>query len=144
MVQFSYLSFTSLFLIPFEFIILALLTLGVARKQVYFIISKTINFSFNINGMTIKLFPMFSVFSGIAMTMIYHELIDLQAQKDGHGHENGINQGEYEKILYHKFRNLLVHATNVFLVVQCWLAARGYESYMAAKLKFEDQKKAED
>ena len=118
MASFSYLWFTSILLIPFEFIVLALLTLGVARKQVYFVINWTINLSFNLNGMTIKLFPTFSLFSAMAMFFVYHELIDLQAQKESHdASDNHFNEGEYQRLLYHKYRNLLIHATNLVLVL---------------------------
>ena len=61
---------------------------------------------------------MFAVFSAIGMVFLYHDIMELSHGKDGHNKEDkGVfNSGEYQRQLYHKYRNLLIHVTNVVLV----------------------------
>ena len=73
----SYLSFVSLFLIPFQMILLALLSIGVARKQIHFVVDKVINFHLNVNGMELKFFPSFAVMSSISMAYGYLAIVSL-------------------------------------------------------------------
>ena len=135
----SYLSFVSLFLIPFQMILLALLSIGVARKQIHFVVDKVINFHLNVNGMELKFFPSFAVMSSISMAYGYLAIVSLQEQ--GH-HSESNDQGEYNRILYMNYRNLLIHLSNVILVFQVSVVAKKYHIYMATKKELADIKKA--
>ena len=73
----SYLAFVSLFLLPTQMIILALLSIGVARKQIHFVVEKVINVSVNVNGIIIKLYPTFALMSLVSMFYIYLSLVSL-------------------------------------------------------------------
>ena len=137
----SYTSLVSLVLVPFEFLLLILLSLGLARKQVYFVIDKVVNFSLNINGIQIKLFPFFGVVSAFLFSSIYMSIAELQHEKEEHGDDRTLNQGEYEKNLFHKYRNMLIHLTQIILVFQVYLSARKYEVYMKARNAFEEEEK---
>ena len=87
----TYTSLVSLVLVPFEFVLLILLSLGLARRQVYFVIDKVINFSININGIVIKLFPFFGVLSAFVFSSIYLSIANLQNEKEEHGDEHTLN-----------------------------------------------------
>ena len=140
MSQISYTSLVSLILVPFEFILLILLSLGLARRQVYFVIDKVINFSLNINGIQIKLFPFFGVVSAFVFSSIYMSIANLQQEKEEHGDNHSLNQSEYEKNLFHKYRNMLIHLTQIILVFQVFISARKYENYMIIQSKVEENK----
>ena len=137
----NYVSFVSMILVPFEFVLLILLSMGLARKQVYMVIDKVVNFSLNINGIQIKLFPFFGVISSWCFASIYMTIADLQFEKDEHKGDGSFNQGEYEKNLFHKYRNMLIHLTQIILVFQVYMSAKKYEVYMAARNAFESEEK---
>ena len=135
----SYLSFVSYILIPFQLILLAFLALKIARKQAYFFIEKVINCKFTLNGVEIKLFPFFALISTFAMVYQYHNLMDLANDHK----ESPQAKANYQQILYHSYRNLLIHCTNILLVFQNYLAAKYYARYMAIKEKVEGLEKAQ-
>ena len=82
MVFSSYLSFVSYGLIPMDIIILCLLCTGIARKQVYYALKYIISASIDLNGIKLKPFSMFAVFSAIGMVNLYYKLGNLQQEKE--------------------------------------------------------------
>ena len=77
MASLSYLSFVSLILVPSQIILLILLSLGVARRQVYFIVHRVIEYKFRVNGIDLKLFPCLSVLSAISFISLYFKIGEL-------------------------------------------------------------------
>ena len=144
MASLSYLSFVSLILVPSQVVLLLFLCLGIARRQIYYVMSRVIEYTINVNGMKIKLFPCLSIISAFCFISIYFKLGELQ-ENHNHQHANQVqqDQGEFSKILYQNYRNMLIHLTNIVLVIQCHIAAVKYEDYMNIKDKFESTKKAQ-
>ena len=99
MATISYLSFVSVLLIPFQVILLILLTLGVARRQVFFLIQKVIEAEFTINGFKIKLFPFLAVISAFCVATFYLKIGEIEERKKADTHLDQ-SQGEYQKVLY--------------------------------------------
>ena len=103
------------------------------------VVDKVINASFTFNEMKVRVFPMFSVLSALSMVYIYFELMDLSHDREKMTDNGGdINEGEFLRMTYMKYRNLLIHLTNLVLVLQSVLAAKKYETYMDMRSKYED------
>ena len=77
MASLSYLSFVSLFLVPFQVILLLLLSLGLARRQVYYIVDRVIEYTVQVNGFKLKLFPCLSILSAISFISLYFKIGEL-------------------------------------------------------------------
>ena len=116
---FSYLRFVSYVLIPFQMVLLGVLAFGVlCRKQVVTFIQKGVNFTLDVNGLKIRLYTMFTFASLVQMLSLYLKICQLHEDRLKGKHEDGhsdINQGEFDKILFMSYRNLLIHLTNVIL-----------------------------
>ena len=78
MASLSYLSFVSLVLVPSQVLLLILLSLGIARRQVYFVVHRVIEYTVSVNGIQLKLFPCLSILSAISFISLYFKLGELQ------------------------------------------------------------------
>ena len=52
------------------------------------------------------------------------------------------NEGEYNKILYMNYRNLLIHLTNIILSFQVIVAGKVYQDYAVKKDNFDKKEKS--
>ena len=78
MLNLSYLSFVSLILVPGQVLLLLLLSLGLARRQVYYVINRVIEYTVHVNGFKLKLFPCLAIISAICFLSLYFKLGELQ------------------------------------------------------------------
>ena len=78
------------------------------------------------------------------MLRLYITVAKLQEDKDKADKDADVhdyNEGEFDKILYMNYRNLLIHLTNIILSFQVIVAGKMYDDYNDKKLKYDDQKK---
>ena len=101
-----------------------------------------INFKINVNGMHVKIFPLFAVINSFAMAFQYFSIAELQQMYEQDESHQTFNESEYKRQLYYKYRNMLVHLTNIVLVFQVFIAARQYEKYAEVRVKFEALQKS--
>ena len=110
----SFVQFVSFVLIPLQLILLILMSTGILRKQLNYVIKNIINLKMNLNGMDIRFFPLFALFSTYNIGKYYADIDSIQKTIVDN---EGVDQSEYQKNLFLKWRNLLIHATNVILIL---------------------------
>ena len=68
----------------------------------------------NVNGVDLRFFPLFALFSTYNIGKYYG---DIDTIKSTMSNFEGVDQSEYQKHLFLKWRNLLIHATNVIMIL---------------------------
>ena len=74
----SFVQFVSFVLIPLQLILLVLMSTGVLRKQLNYFIKNIINLKMNVNGMDIRFFPLFALFSTYNIGKYYADIDTIQ------------------------------------------------------------------
>jgi hypothetical protein len=123
--------------VPTLYIVLLLLAIGIARKQVHKIVSLLLKFNFKLNSTTIYFFPCVALVNLGFIVFLYSELAQMiepteMAQKT-----------EYYERLYRNYRNFLINATSVVLIFQIFYSGRVYADYVIVKDKMTVQVKQE-
>ena len=126
-----------LFIVPTLYIVLLLLAIGIARRQVHKIVSLLLKFNFKFNSTTIYFFPFVALVNLLIIVFLYSELAQMvepteMAQKT-----------EYYERLYRNYRNFLINATSVVLIFQIFYSGRVYADYVIVKDKMTVQVKQE-
>ena len=126
-----------LFIVPTLYIVLLLLAIGTARRQVHKIVSLLLKFNFKFNSTTIYFFPFVALVNLLIIVFLYSELAQMiepteMAQKT-----------EYYERLYRNYRNFLINATSVVLIFQIFYSGRVYADYVIVKDKMTVQVKQE-
>ena len=126
-----------LFIVPTLYIVLLLLAIGIARRQVHKIVSLLLKFNFKFNSTTIYFFPFVALVNLVCIVFLYSELAQMiepteMAQKT-----------EYYERLYRNYRNFLINATSVVLIFQIFYSGRVYADYVIVKDKMTVQVKQE-
>ena len=126
-----------LFIVPTLYIVLLLLAIGIARRQVHKIVSLLLKFNFKFNSTTIYFFPLVAIVNLVFIVFLYSELAQMvepteMAQKT-----------EYYERLYRNYRNFLINATSVVLIFQIFYSGRVYADYVIVKDKMTVQVKQE-
>lgn len=126
-----------LFIVPTLYIVLLLLAIGTARRQVHKIVSLLLKFNFKFNSTTIYFFPFVALVNLLIIVFLYSELAQMvepteMAQKT-----------EYYERLYRNYRNFLINATSVVLIFQIFYSGRVYADYVIVKDQMTVQVKQE-
>ena len=126
-----------LFIVPTLYIVLLLLAIGTARRQVHKIVSLLLKFNFKFNSTTIYFFPFVALVNLLIIVFLYSELAQMvepteMAQKT-----------EYYERLYRNYRNFLINATSVVLIFQIFYSGRVYADYVIVKDQITVQVKQE-
>lgn len=126
-----------LFIVPTLYIVLLLLAIGIARRQVHKIVSLLLKFNFKFNSTTIYFFPFVALVNLLIIVFLYSELAQMiepteMAQKT-----------EYYERLYRNYRNFLINATSVVLIFQIFYSGRVYADYVIVKDQMTVQVKQE-
>ena len=126
-----------LFIVPTLYIVLLLLAIGIARRQVHKIVSLLLKFNFKFNSTTIYFFPFVALVNLLIIVFLYSELAQMvepteMAQKT-----------EYYERLYRNYRNFLINATSVVLIFQIFYSGRVYADYVIVKDQITVQVKQE-
>lgn len=114
-------------MVPFMYILLVLLALGFARKQLNQIISLFLRLNITVNGFTIYFFPLVAIINLIAILYLYGSLIEMQEPL-----ELMAKTAYFEK-LYRTYRNFLINIASVVLIFQIFYAGRQYAKYAEAR-----------
>ena len=109
--------------VPLLYILLVLLAIGLARKQMHAIVRLLLSFNFTINGRTIFLFPFIAAVNMVAILFLYYQLSEMQEPIEMQ------QRTQYYERLYRTYRNFLINIVSVVLILEIFISGRRYHKY---------------
>ncbi len=64
--------------VPLLYVLLVLLAIGIARKQLHSLVRLLLSFNFTLNGQTIYFFPFIAAINLVIIVFLYWELAEMQ------------------------------------------------------------------
>lgn len=128
--------FLGLGIIPVLFTLLALLALGICRKQLNWLVQKILAINFTLNGHTVYVF---SVLAGVNLFVMLQLLYIMQGMVEP---EEIMQRTEYFKDLYRTYRNFTLNTASFVLIFQISYCGHRYKQYANDRDKLLALKKA--
>ena len=122
------------FVVPFLLILMILQGIGLARRQISYVIRLFLKVNININGRTIYIFPLLALINLVEIVVLYCQLIVMHEPADAG------SKAQYFERLFRTYRNFLLNVTSAVLIFQIFYIAKKYRDYSAIKDKLTEAK----
>ena len=132
----DYEKFLGMGVVPFLYVLLVLLAIGIARKQLHAFVRWLLSFNLVVNGITIYIFPLLAGINLIAISGLYYQLSEMSEPTEMQ------QKTQYFEKLYRTYRNFLLNIISVVLILQIFIAGRAYQKYEVVRDKLEAKQKA--
>ena len=132
----DYEKFLGMAVVPFLYVLLVLLAIGIARKQLHAFVRWLLSFNLVVNGYTLYIFPLLAGINLVAILGLYYQLSEMTEPAEMQ------QKTQYFEKLYRTYRNFLLNIISVVLILQIFIAGRAYQKYEVVRDKLEAKKKA--
>jgi hypothetical protein len=116
-------------IVPFLFLFLVILSTGLLRRHMHFILKVLLSINVKINDRTIYFFPFIAFLNLLYVFFYYNELQKM------HEPEEQMAKTKYFEELYRIYRNFLLNIASAIMIFQIFYSGKKYQEYRLIKEK---------
>jgi hypothetical protein len=116
-------------IVPFLFLFLVILSTGLLRRHMHFILKILLSINVKINNRTIYFFPFIAFLNLLYVFFYYNELQKM------HEPEEQMAKTKYFEELYRIYRNFLLNIASAIMIFQIFYSGKKYQEYRLIKEK---------
>jgi hypothetical protein len=116
-------------IVPFLFLFLVILSTGLLRRHMHFILKVLLSINVKINNRTIYFFPFIAFLNLLYVLFYYTELQKM------HEPEEQMAKTKYFEELYRIYRNFLLNIASAIMIFQIFYSGKKYQEYRLVKEK---------
>jgi hypothetical protein len=116
-------------IVPFLFLFLVILSTGLLRRHMHFILKILLSINVKINDRTIYFFPFIAFLNLLYVFFYYNELQKM------HEPEEQMAKTKYFEELYRIYRNFLLNIASAIMIFQIFYSGKKYQEYRLVKEK---------
>jgi hypothetical protein len=116
-------------IVPFLFLFLVILSTGLLRRHMHFILKILLSINVKINDHTIYFFPFIAFLNLLYVFFYYNELQKM------HEPEEQMAKTKYFEELYRIYRNFLLNIASAIMIFQIFYSGKKYQEYRLVKEK---------
>ena len=116
-------------IVPFLFLFLVILSTGLLRRHMHFILKVLLSINVKINDRTIYFFPFIAFLNLLYVFFYYNELQKM------HEPEEQMAKTKYFEELYRIYRNFLLNIASAIMIFQIFYSGKKYQEYRLVKEK---------